>query len=283
MSMDHADWPARLIDAGLQRLAPLRRHPPAFDVHRLLLAARRQARLDDFGEPSFRQALDRLVAALDDEAQLTPLGRRSWRQNLVTLLASRLAVRDRTKRSTNAAEPGRLSPIVVVGPNARRVGGVAGDDELLAVSFASLRFARSAAVPGYDDWLLGADLGAAYELHRLQLELRGDGRAQRRPVLTADDHLWNLDCVHRIYPDSTLVVVDGGVPDTSAAVVDELAAQWARSSDRVDRRRVEQWWTRRAEAGAARVARHRELWPTDRVVDVESADVEETGSAPLLF
>lgn len=287
MAADQRDRATRLVNRSLRHLGSLRGHPPAFDVHRLLLAARRAAGLDDFGEPSFRQGLDRLVAALDDEAELTPLGRRRWRHDLVALLARRLEVRDRTKRSVTDREPAEVCPVVVVGPHSRRVGArlareasaevvggrVEGDTGLLAVSFASSSFARSASVNGYDDWLLDAEVDPAYGVHRLQLEQWAAGRpAAMRPVLTADDHLWNLDRVHQTYPSSTLVVVDSGVLDSSEAAIEELIERRARTSDRVDRRRVEQWWTDRARVGAARVTRHRELWSADRVIDVASPE-----------
>ncbi len=274
-----------LVNRGLRRLSALRSHPPAFDIHRLLLEARRQARLDDFGEPSFREGLDRLVASLDDEAQLAPLGRRAWRRALVGLLARRLAVRDQAKKTAGGPRRGAVSPIVVVGADARGVGArlardgsaevvgcpVNGDAELLSVSFASLAFGRSASVSGYDDWLLAADLGAAYDVHHHQLEEWAASRPPAvRPVLTADDHLWNLDHMYRSYPTSTLVVVGGGALETSPAVIAEIVERRARTSDRVDQGRVGDWWAERVRIGLARVERHRELWPPARVHDVPS-------------
>jgi hypothetical protein len=56
----------------------------------LMAAARKKTGLSDFGDPSFREGIDRLCASLEDEAGLTALGRVAARQRLVSLLETRL-------------------------------------------------------------------------------------------------------------------------------------------------------------------------------------------------
>lgn len=56
----------------------------------LMAAATKRTGLSEFGDPSFREGLDRLCSSLEDEASLTPLGRVAARQRLVSLLETRL-------------------------------------------------------------------------------------------------------------------------------------------------------------------------------------------------
>ena len=262
VSVDH---PERVIRA-LDRLRPLsrRRRPPHFDVHRLLIAARQEAGLDDFGEPSFREGLDRLVASLDDEADLDRIQRRHWRTELISLLVRRLVLRDLTKAGSGRPRPDAIAPVVVIGADAAVRGALAsvagvdlvgetadGDTDLLCSSFASVRFHGAAGVDRYDSWLLEADLAAAYRLHRIDLEHRSATPSRETLLLTGPDHLWNLDVIHEVYPASTLIVVDDGVPA-------DRSSPWAGDFDT--------WWGARLLEGTARLARHRQLWPAERVV-----------------
>src|SRR5262249_57570707 len=61
-----------------------------FDEQQLLDAARRAARLDDFGDEKFREPLRVLLHGLEAEAHLTPLGCLIARRDTVDLLANPL-------------------------------------------------------------------------------------------------------------------------------------------------------------------------------------------------
>ena len=63
------------------------------DESMLLDEAARRARSDDFGDPSFRDGLRRLLAAFEHDAQLSLLGRIAARQDLIRLLANRARLR----------------------------------------------------------------------------------------------------------------------------------------------------------------------------------------------
>ncbi len=60
----------------------------------LLAEARAETGLDDFGEDSFREGLERLVRALREEAHLNAAGQGALRQLIVGLLAQRLQIED---------------------------------------------------------------------------------------------------------------------------------------------------------------------------------------------
>jgi hypothetical protein len=82
-------WPVRLLDA-VDGLVPVA--PRGFEEARLLEAARRKAKLDDFGDESFREPLQRLLASIRDEARLTSMGRIIQHARIVSLLANRLRI-----------------------------------------------------------------------------------------------------------------------------------------------------------------------------------------------
>src|SRR5512146_1039572 len=66
------------------------------DADRLLAAASRGTGLDDFGDPSFREPLARLVGSLESEAQLNVIGRIAARGEIAGMLTNRLLLeRDR--------------------------------------------------------------------------------------------------------------------------------------------------------------------------------------------
>ena len=65
----------------------------------LLEAACRQAALDDFGDPSFREPLCRLLESLEAEARLNPMGRLATRHDLIRLLVNRLRMIEDRKRN----------------------------------------------------------------------------------------------------------------------------------------------------------------------------------------
>jgi hypothetical protein len=81
-----------------------------------LLAEARAATegLQDFGDDSFREGLDRLCSALDAEAQLSDMGRTIMRQKLVTQLANRLRIEQHFRQHPEIAgeqiAPGHRRP-----------------------------------------------------------------------------------------------------------------------------------------------------------------------------
>ena len=65
----------------------------SFDMNAMLVeAARRSGGLADFGEPSFRPALQALLTALDTEGKLSDLDRQILNERIIDLLKNRLVV-----------------------------------------------------------------------------------------------------------------------------------------------------------------------------------------------
>lgn len=85
------------------------------DQDRLLAEARKQARLEDFGDASFRLNLTRLLDALEREAELSLLGRHITRATLVSYLVNRLRIVDCHQRHPEIAQGPIARPIFIIG------------------------------------------------------------------------------------------------------------------------------------------------------------------------
>lgn len=85
------------------------------DVDQLLEEASRNTRLHDFGDPSFREPLRRLLNAIEAEAQLHPLGRTIMRGRIVTLLENRLRIEAYLRAYPEANNITFRRPIVIAG------------------------------------------------------------------------------------------------------------------------------------------------------------------------
>jgi hypothetical protein len=84
-------------------------------VQELLDAATGQARSTDFGEPTFKDGLERLVVSLNDEANLSPIGRTVARAQLLAQLRTRLAVHEWAAERPGLANERIARPIFLVG------------------------------------------------------------------------------------------------------------------------------------------------------------------------
>ena len=87
----------------------------SFDSESLLDRAREQTGLSDFGDPSFRDGLGRLVDGLESDASLSPVGRMAAEGMLLGQLANRLRVEDWWRRHPELAQQRIERPIFVVG------------------------------------------------------------------------------------------------------------------------------------------------------------------------
>lgn len=105
----------RTLNTAGRILQGLGRSPPAFSPDRLIGSAQRRARLTNFGAWDFREPLERLVRAYEDEANLTPLGRLTAREQLVALLENLLYI-ERDRQSSPDIELRQISsPVFIVG------------------------------------------------------------------------------------------------------------------------------------------------------------------------
>lgn len=84
-------------------------------VAELLQRAQAATSLSDFGEDSFREGLERLVAALDSEARLTPMGHAACEMQIVDLLGNRLRVEHWYRRHPEIDEQQIVAPLIGLG------------------------------------------------------------------------------------------------------------------------------------------------------------------------
>jgi hypothetical protein len=94
---------------------PRRAAKVGFQVEALLAQAREKTGLADFGDATFREGLERLVAAIESEAELSPLGRAAAEATLVGPLVNRLRIEDWWRRHPALASERIERPLFVVG------------------------------------------------------------------------------------------------------------------------------------------------------------------------
>jgi sulfotransferase family protein len=85
------------------------------DAARMLEDAKSQVGLSDFGDEGFREGLDVLVGALNEDANLTLLGRVIVGQEIRRVLQSRLRVVDFEKKNPKVRDEDIVDPIFIVG------------------------------------------------------------------------------------------------------------------------------------------------------------------------
>lgn len=81
----------------------------------LIERARASTALDDFGEDSFREGLERLVASQESEARLNEAGRAAQDAQIVHFLAQRLQVEDWYRRHPEIDDEEILAPLIGLG------------------------------------------------------------------------------------------------------------------------------------------------------------------------
>ncbi|MEM8606639.1 MAG: sulfotransferase [Myxococcota bacterium] len=107
--------PVRAINAVLSALGPLTPLGRSLRADDLLELAAEKAGLSDFGSPTYRAGLDRLLRALDQEANLTPIGRLIAREEILGALTSRLQVLDHHRRFREIGEGRIEAPVIMIG------------------------------------------------------------------------------------------------------------------------------------------------------------------------
>jgi hypothetical protein len=78
-------------------------------------AASEEVGLDDFGDPTYREALGRLLQSFDEDAHLSDLGRAIVRQEIVKILQARLLCEARLKQHAGECEQQIRRPIIILG------------------------------------------------------------------------------------------------------------------------------------------------------------------------
>jgi hypothetical protein len=90
----------------------------SLDARELEADARSETGLEDFGDGSHREGLERLVTAMEEEGELTETGRMMQKIRLVALLSARLQVEDTYRSNPSIGEQGEQvveGPVFVIG------------------------------------------------------------------------------------------------------------------------------------------------------------------------
>jgi len=88
---------------------------PALDPELLVAQAREATGLEDLGEPTWQEGIERLVTALEDEAALHEIGVQVAAGDILTYLVNRLRVTDWHRRHAEIGSADVTPPIVIVG------------------------------------------------------------------------------------------------------------------------------------------------------------------------
>ena len=126
--------------------------------------------------------------------------------------------------------------------------GPAECQELMALDFKSHLFQAFARIPGYSEWLLGADLTSTYRYERRVLKLLQWGFPARPWRLKCPTHLLFLEHLDRAFPDARFVMTHRDPTDVILSVAQLYADYIGRLSDKVDlhyvgRLNVQHWST----------------------------------------
>ncbi len=107
--------PLRAMNALGRGLARLGVRGLSLDEDHLLERARRMTGLKDFGAPSFRPGLSRLLRSLEEDSELNAFGRYFARRQVLELLSHRLTLKDYRTRQPEVAEQKIHQPLFVLG------------------------------------------------------------------------------------------------------------------------------------------------------------------------
>ncbi|MFN8625783.1 MAG: sulfotransferase [Candidatus Binatia bacterium] len=88
---------------------------PGLDPENLLATAAKRTGLSDFGDRSFREGLEQLVAALEGEARLSQIGRIGTRARLLDNLCTRLQLIEYRQQHPKVAQQQIVRPLFVLG------------------------------------------------------------------------------------------------------------------------------------------------------------------------
>lgn len=110
----HRPVPVRLFNSALGLAGRLGARV-SLDPASLMNAAEDATGLLDFGEPSFREPLERLVSSIESEAKLHALGRLITRTRFVSALSTRARIEEQYRRHPEIEDESVSRPIVIAG------------------------------------------------------------------------------------------------------------------------------------------------------------------------
>lgn len=109
-------WHLRALNRADRALRAIGVRPLPFRPDALLEAAARRARLDDFAEDAvFREGLEVLCRAAEEDARFTLVGRTIIRQFVIRALVNRLRTVEAQRREPEIAQTPLVPPLIVIG------------------------------------------------------------------------------------------------------------------------------------------------------------------------
>ena len=105
----------RLLNASGRALERAHVAKPELDAGRLIAYAQRRTGLRDWGDESFREGLQRLVTALNEQARLSQVGRIAAYFSLLDLLCVRLRLIEYRRRRSDVAAQRLVAPLFILG------------------------------------------------------------------------------------------------------------------------------------------------------------------------
>jgi hypothetical protein len=108
-------WRYRALDAAARRIGLDRLPAARFREATLSEAASRKVGLADFGDPHYREGLNRLLDSLEHEADLSVIGRFGIHGMVVTLLANRLLLAEARRRESARFTVDLRPPLIILG------------------------------------------------------------------------------------------------------------------------------------------------------------------------
>lgn len=151
------------------------------------------------------------------------------------------------------------------------------DIAITSHAFASVRFHRTHYVPGYREWLEGADTGFAYRLHRRFLQhLQWRRPGGERWMLKTPAHLFDLDVLLDTYPGARLVQTHRDPLRALASNASQTRVLRSAFSSRPERLDIDATLRRWAEAlGRAMEIRDTAPDADERFLDLHHGDIVE--------
>ena len=101
-------WMLRILDRTGLLKQPLK-------TELLMAAARRRARLDDFGDETFREPLRRLLDSCESEARLNTFGKLALSEDVLQLLINRLQIQRDRRNWPGICEEAIVAPLFILG------------------------------------------------------------------------------------------------------------------------------------------------------------------------
>ncbi|MDH3756179.1 MAG: hypothetical protein OEU32_20125, partial [Acidimicrobiia bacterium] len=156
-------------------------------------------------------------------------------------------VRDRiaATRSDWPAATRLLATEARSGDQARPSPSTGPGDELFDITFRSLDFESALRVDRYRDALASSDFAAAYELHRVQLQILDAAHPGERRLVAGSEHLFAPHDLADAYPGAVVVLVDVDPDLALRRMVDQSSRRRGWFSDRVDEDCITGQWRRR--------------------------------------